>query len=100
MKNRNINLSLWAGFIFIMIGVATAINKDFLAAVSALALGMSLLLLEPPLTIGKSDETTDRSDDEGQLWGIKLTSRNIVALMLFAVSVVTFISVMWSDFSE
>ena len=100
MKKRNINLSLWAGFIFIIIGIVTAITKDFLAAVAALALGVSLLLLEPPLTTGRSDETTDRSDDRGQFWGIKLTSRNIVALMLLAVAVVAFMAVMWGDFAE
>ena len=98
MKKRNINISLWAGFIFVIIGIATAIAKDFLAAVAALALGVSLLLLEPPLTTGKSGETTDRSDDRGQIWGIKLTSRNIVALIFLAVAVVTFMAVIWSDF--
>jgi hypothetical protein len=100
MKKRNINISLWAGFIFIIIGIATALTKEFLAAVSALALGVSLLLLEPPLTTGKTDEPTDRSDDKGQFWGIKLTSRNIVALMLLAVAVVAFMAVMWGDFAE
>jgi len=93
MKKRNINLSLWAGFIFIIIGIVTAIAKDFLAAIAALALGVSLLLLEPPLTTGKSD-------DRGQIWGIKLTSRNIVALIFLAVAVVTFMAVIWGDFVE
>lgn len=100
MKKQNINLSLWAGLIFIIIGIVTAIVEDFLAAVAALALGVSLLLLEPPLTTGKSDETTDRSDDRGQIWGIKLTYRNSVALILLAVAVITFMSVVWGDFSE
>ena len=37
MKKQNINLSLLAGFIFIIIGIVTAIVEDFLAAVAALA---------------------------------------------------------------
>jgi len=100
MKKRNINLSLWAGFFFIIIGIVTAIAKDFLAAVGALALGVALVLLHPPLTTGKTDEPTDISDDRGQFWGIKLTFRNIVALILLAVAVITFLTVMWGDFSE
>ena len=100
MKKRNINLSLWAGFFFIIIGIVTAIAKDFLAAVAALCLGVSLVLLHPPLTTGRTDETTDKSDDRGEFWGIKLTSRNIVALILLAVAVVTFLAVIWGDFAE
>ena len=94
------NLSLWVGVLFVIIGIVTAVAEEFLAAVSSIALGVSLLLLDPPMTLGRSERVVDKSDDSRQIWGLKLTPRNIVALVFLAVSVVTFLAVISGDFSK
>jgi len=103
----NINISLWAGLIFCGAGIITAIAGELLPAIALLALGVSVLLIEPQMTTGKqrdtideAEETEDRPDDKGELWGLKLTSRNVVAFVLLAVSVLTFLMVTWGDFSD
>ncbi len=103
----NINISLWAGLFLCIVGIITAIAKEFLPAIALIALGVSLLLMEPPMTTGRPRETIDRpekaidrQDDRGAIWGMKLTSRNIVAFVFLAVSVVTFLMVGWVDFGD
>lgn len=93
------NFTIWAGLFFLVVGIANAVIEEFLAAASSLALGMSLVLIQPPMTTGTTEETTERSGDKGRIWGIPLTPRNIAALVLLAVAVVTFMAVVWDDFS-
>ena len=103
----NINVSLWAGLVFILAGIGSATAKESLPAIALVALGMSVLLIEPPMTTGRlrekidgAEETKDRSDDKGELLGLKLTPRNIVAFVFLAVSVVTFLMVALGDFAD
>jgi len=93
------NFTIWAGLFFLVVGIANTILEEFLAAASSLALGMSLLLIQPPMTIGRTNQTTGGSGDKGQIWGVPLTPRNIAALVLLAVAVVTFMVVVWDDFA-
>jgi len=90
---RKLSFSFWAGLLFILGGVVIAITSDFFAAVPSLTFGVSLLLLQPP-------SATVKAGDKRQFWGMKLTSRNIAALVFLVVSVVTFGVATWGDFAK